>query len=81
MLGVRPGSPGFRSVDIAPHLGPLRRAEGRVPHPVGDIDVKLERRGARGIRAEVTLPAGISGRFLWDGRSVVLRPGRQVVVR
>jgi alpha-L-rhamnosidase len=81
VLGVRPGSPGFRSVEIAPHLGPLRRADGRVPHPVGDIDVRLERRGARGIRAEVTLPAGISGRFLWDGHSVVLRPGRQVFVR
>ena len=41
VLGVRPAEPGFRSVRIAPHLGPLQRAEGRVPHPKGEIVVRL----------------------------------------
>ena len=39
VLGVRPAAPGFRSVRIAPTLGPLKRAEGRIPHPLGDIEI------------------------------------------
>jgi hypothetical protein len=58
VLGVRPASRGFRTVVVAPALGPLRRAEGRVPHPRGDIDVALERVGAKGIRAKITPPRG-----------------------
>src|SRR5205085_11912595 len=61
VLGVRPASRGFRTVTVAPALGPLRRAEGRVPHPAGDIDVTLDRVGARGVRARVTLPPGVTG--------------------
>jgi alpha-L-rhamnosidase len=79
VLGIRPAEPGFRSVRIAPSLGPLKRAEGRVPHPKGDIDVRLERVGERGIRAEVTLPTGLSGVFRWGDREKPLRPGRQQI--
>ena len=79
VLGVRSASVGFRRVVIAPSLGPLRRAEGRVPHPLGDIDVKLEADGARGLRAEITLPAGVVGAFEWHGQRRDLRSGRQVV--
>ena len=77
VLGVRPASRGFRTVRIAPALGPLRSAEGRVPHPRGDIDVSLVREGASGLRASVTLPAGVTGRFEWNGRSVSLHSGSQ----
>ena len=77
VLGVRPASPGFRTVHIAPALGPLRHAEGRVPHPRGDIDVSLTREGANGLRASVTMPAGVSGRIEWNGRSAPLHSGRQ----
>jgi alpha-L-rhamnosidase len=79
VLGVRPASAGFRTVRIAPALGPLRTASGRVPHPRGDIDVSLTRVGAAGLSGEVTLPAGLSGRFEWNGRTVPLRAGRQTV--
>jgi hypothetical protein len=79
VLGVRPASAGFRTVLIAPSLGPLRRVEGRVPHPRGDIDVKLEADGERGLRAEITLPAGVTGMLEWHGQRHALRSGRQVV--
>ena len=69
VLGVRPDAPGFRSVRIAPHLGPLQRAEGRIPHPLGDIEVRLVRSGARGLQGEVTLPEGLTGVFEWEGAS------------
>jgi alpha-L-rhamnosidase len=79
VLGVRPSSPGFRTVLIAPALGPLHTASGRVPHPRGDIEVALTRAGDAGISAEITLPAGVSGEFAWRGRRVSLHPGRQTV--
>jgi alpha-L-rhamnosidase len=77
VLGVRPASAGFRTVRVAPALGPLRWAEGRVPHPLGAIDVRLTRTGARGLRAEVILPPGLQGELVWNGRRVPLHPGRQ----
>ena len=77
VLGVRPASRGFRTVIISPALGSLQRAEGRVPHPRGDIDVALVRVGARGVRAKVTLPAGVTGTLEWNGRRVPLRSGAQ----
>ncbi|HEU5182917.1 MAG TPA: alpha-L-rhamnosidase C-terminal domain-containing protein, partial [Gemmatimonadaceae bacterium] len=79
VLGVRPSSPGFRTVSIAPALGPLRRAEGRVPHPAGDIEVRLERRGAQGLHAQVTLPPGLTGVLEWRGVRRQLREGMQVL--
>jgi alpha-L-rhamnosidase len=79
VLGVRPSSPGFRSVSIAPALGPLRRAEGRVPHPLGDIEVQLVRVGVRGLSADITLPRGLTGILEWHGQRLQLRGGRQVI--
>ena len=70
VLGIRPDTPGFRSVRIAPSLGPLQKAEGRLPHPLGDIDVRLERSGDQGLRGEVTLPPGLGGVFEWKGRKM-----------
>jgi hypothetical protein len=66
-------------VSITPALGPLHRAEGRVPHPLGDIDVQLMREGARGLRADITLPRGLSGIIEWQGQSRQLRDGRQTI--
>ena len=80
VLGVRPSSPGFRTVSIAPALGQLKGAQGRVAHPAGDIDVSLTRIGARGLRAAVTLPAGVTGVFAWNGRRRPLHPGSQTLV-
>jgi hypothetical protein len=64
-------------VRITPHLGPLQQAEGRVPHPRGEIDVRLTRTAEGGLRAEVTLPPGLDGVLEWGGQETALRPGRQ----
>ena len=79
VLGVRPAEPGFKSVRISPHLGPLRHAEGRVPHPRGEIVVRFDRTEAGGLRGEVTLPEGLNGVLEWRGKEMALRPGRQPV--
>jgi hypothetical protein len=79
VLGVRPDSAGWRAVRIAPALGPLQRASGRIPHPKGEIRVALTRSGASGLRAEIDLPPGVAGRFVWRGKETPLREGRQVL--
>jgi len=77
VLGVRPAEAGFRSVRIAPQLGLLQRAEGRIPHPLGNIDVRLARGDGGELQAEVTLPPGLEGVFEWNGEVIALTPGRQ----
>ncbi|HJP60632.1 MAG TPA: alpha-L-rhamnosidase C-terminal domain-containing protein, partial [Gemmatimonadaceae bacterium] len=79
VLGVRPSSPGFRTVLIAPALGPLGHAEGRVPHLLGDIDVSFVREGELGLRAEISLPPGLSGELVWHQEHRQLHSGRQVI--
>ena len=66
VLGVRPRAQGSHGA-IAPALGSLRRAEGRVPHPLGYIEVQLVRDGRRGLRADVHPSRGLSGVLEWQG--------------
>jgi len=42
ILGVKPGGPGFNPVLVAPHPGNLRWCRGRVPTPLGDIELQWE---------------------------------------
>lgn len=41
--GIRPGSPGFRTVHLHPQPGDLRFIEGTRPGPDGDYSLKLQR--------------------------------------
>jgi alpha-L-rhamnosidase len=81
VCGIEPSAPGFKKVKIEPHLGKLTEANGVVPHPLGNIDVKLKRKGSSGITAEITLPRGVSGNFVWNGATVELKAGTQVISR
>ena len=78
VCGVEPASPGFKTVRIEPHLGYLKHVQGVVPHPAGEIKVALTRAG-NGIQGEITLPPGLGGEFLWQGKVIPLRPGTQTV--
>jgi hypothetical protein len=79
VLGVDSAAPGFSQVSIRPFLGDLKEVSGSVPHPNGTIQVRLSRRGAEGIHAEIELPVGTSGVFQWAGRTKDLSTGRNVV--
>lgn len=78
VCGIEPASPGFATVRIEPHLGHLKRAEGKVPHPLGDIAVLLER-NSDWFLAKSTLPAGLTGTFVWQGKSTTLVSGEQTL--
>jgi alpha-L-rhamnosidase len=79
ICGITPAAPGFSKVNIQPQLGELKQASGKLPHPAGDLLVNLERKGEQGIRAEITLPAGLTGTFTWNGKSAPLKAGKQVI--
>jgi hypothetical protein len=74
VAGIEPSSPGFGTVRIAPHLGKLTTLSAVFPHPKGMIEVKYQRQGS-GIAATITLPASVTGEFLFHGRSEPLNPG------
>lgn len=58
VLGVDSAGAGFSRVRVRPHLGPLERLSGAVPHPKGMIEVRVERAGT-GYRTDVKLPPGV----------------------
>lgn len=75
VIGIESTSPGFGSVRIRPHLGKLNAAQATMPHPQGPISVKLKRVSGGGIRASITIPAGLPGEFQWKDRTVPLYGG------
>jgi hypothetical protein len=79
VAGIEPASPGFKSVKIAPHLGSLQWAEGKMPHTSGTISFSFKRNGEKGINGEITLPKGLYGTFEWNGKIMQLKPGAQKV--
>ena len=74
VAGVRPASPGFRTVRIAPEPGQLPKIASRMPHPDGFITLDLTFADHR-CRGQVELPAGITGVFVWAGQEHPLTGG------
>lgn len=66
LLGIDSAAPGFKRVLIRPFLGSLTRVSGSIPHPKGEISVSLDLAGET-LKADVTLPAGVTGEFQWKG--------------
>ncbi len=75
LLGIRPQTPGFKSVLVRPLLGSLSWLQGTLPHPKGKIEVRLKREDSN-LQASILLPAGVPGVFSWEGKSFALAPGR-----
>jgi hypothetical protein len=73
VAGIRPGAPGFKTVEIEPALGKLTFIKGQMPHPAGIITFDLKRTGKDGIRGEIVLPEGLTGTFKWNLKSIPLK--------
>jgi len=74
VLGIDSAAPGFAKVVVAPHLGELKKVSGTMPHPRGEISVALELENGR-LHADVSLPPGVGGEFVWQGRRKQMAPG------
>lgn len=73
LVGIDSAAPGFRGVRIAPNLGTLKHLSASMPHPRGTITVDYSNEAR--FTADVTLPDGVSGEFVWAGSSKPLHPG------
>lgn len=79
VAGIDSMAPGFARVRVAPNLGKLTQVHARMPHPKGEIDVRLVKGGGK-LTADVQLPAGITGEFEWGGAKRVLAAGKNHLV-
>ena len=79
MAGLHPKSPGFKTVSIEPHLGPLLHVRAVLFTPSGKIEVKYQRH-QDAIRAELILPPTVSGDLVWRGRTRTLYSGAQTAI-
>jgi len=80
ICGIVPAKPGFSSVRIEPALGELTQVAGIMPHPDGNISVTLQRKGEKGIEAQIILPTQLAGEFIWNGKEIKLKGGSQKIV-
>ena len=79
VAGIRPASPGFRTVEIAPSPGALRHIEAGVPSPRGMVSVRLDFSDGAAT-GRITLPKGMTGVFLWNSRRIPLSPGENDIM-
>ena len=75
VAGIRPTSPGFKTVKIAPHPGDLESIKMDYPIVTGiiSLDISFSKNGK--IKGKVILPEGTRGVFKWQGDRVVLESG------
>jgi hypothetical protein len=76
LFGVRPATPGFKSVVIEPQPGDLTEMSVRVPHPQGEIVGELRFDAATSkCSGTITLPGTVSGEFRYRGHAEPLKAG------
>jgi hypothetical protein len=76
VAGIRPATPAFATVLLAPHLGSLKHLSAAVPSPKGMIEVEYTVEHFW-VKAVAILPPGVSGELLWDGETSILHEGKQ----
>ena len=74
VAGIRPASPNFGSVRIEPRPGTLQQVRAAMPTPRGLVTVELDLAAAKP-NASVTLPDGLDGVFVWEGKEYPLKAG------
>jgi len=74
MCGIRPASPGFQRVLVAPALGPLTQVRASMPHPDGEIVIHLQMAEGK-LHVELSLPGEVEGNFIWQNKTYGLKPG------
>ncbi|HWV45350.1 MAG TPA: alpha-L-rhamnosidase C-terminal domain-containing protein, partial [Nitrospira sp.] len=76
VAGIQPASPGYGTVNVAPHPGMLNHFDAGAATPKGLVKVSYRTTRERS-SFTITLPTGLSGQFHWQGQSKLLRSGSQ----
>jgi len=87
VLGVRPIQPGYFEMLIAPQLGTLKWAHGKVPTPLGPVTVnatngdvfKLEVNIPRNSKARIEVPRRAAGQVMLDGKPIAAIAGSRML--
>jgi hypothetical protein len=78
VAGIRPASPGFRTVRIAPLPGKSPQIVSRTPHPDDFTTLDLHFAGKH-CHGTVKLPSGITGIFVWQNQENKLNSGANTI--
>jgi alpha-L-rhamnosidase len=76
VAGITPDAPGYAKVQIAPQPGGLQHFDTASMTPHGLVRVRYKAKGA-GVQFTITLPKGLDGSFVWQGKSYPLKSGKQ----
>jgi alpha-L-rhamnosidase len=78
ILGINSGAAGFSKILITPHLGTINEISGEMPHPNGKIMVSYKvNQGV--LQADIEIPAKTTGNFVWKGKSLALKAGKNTL--
>ncbi|MBN1181551.1 MAG: alpha-L-rhamnosidase [Bacteroidales bacterium] len=67
VAGIKPASPGFKTIKIEPNFGSLKIIDANMPHKLGNIQVKLQKDNENRLSGEIVLPIRLNGVFIWNG--------------
>jgi hypothetical protein len=76
--GIYPTKPSFSELNVEPNFGDLKEIVVEMPHPKGMIKVNLKRENEK-VVGEVSLPTDVIGSFIWKGKVIKLKSGKQKV--
>ncbi len=79
VCGIRPATPGFKSIEIKPAFGKLDFMKAEMPHPLGIIKVDLLKSADGKLTGFVTIPEKTSGILYWKGKQKSLIGGKQEI--
>lgn len=80
ILGVDSDGIGFSKVKIEPHLGQMTEMTGTVPHPKGNIAVSYKLENGKW-NIQIELPKTITGKLVWNAKTIVLKEGTNQIVQ
>ncbi len=75
VLGVKPTTPGFKTMEIRPLIGDLTWAKGIVPTPHGDVAVAWKLANNK-LLLNVTIPAGTEADVILPTKTVHVKSGQ-----
>jgi len=78
VCGIKPAEIGFNTVRITPHPGSLESIDATMPHPKGRIEVSYRIKKTK-LTGKVILPPGLSGEGIFNGKTVALHSGENVI--
>lgn len=78
VCGIRPTSPGHKTMVIEPELGELKKLKAVYPHPLGNFEMDLVVQ-KKTLKGTITVPQGMETTFRWKGNTLQLKSGSQTI--